>query len=116
VTAAESYGMLYRTRGGYWGHCLAEVYHPAPGRVVVVLTEQHGNDGPSITTAAADVWTLVEARHAPDPGVILVRIDHWDHATGPTWHLVALSRRADGTLHRPRWRRLSRAELAVLLA
>ena len=72
----ETYPMLFRAATGVWGFCGVEVYHPAPGLLVVVLTELEGNDGPSVTTAASDVWTLVEARHAPDPGTDLVRVEH----------------------------------------
>ena len=107
--------MLYHGESGIWGHCLVELFRPAPALLVVILSELHTNEGPSITNAAADVWTLVEVRHAPDPGTRVVRVEHWDWSTGPTWDLVTLSRAADGSLHSPRWRRLTREELAALL-
>jgi len=111
----ERYGMLYRGASGVWGHCVVDCHHPAPGRVVVVLTEQPENDGPSITNAAADVWTLVEARHATDPGTDLVRVERWDHPTGTTHDLIDFSRSDNGTLYAPRWRRLSEDEVTALL-
>jgi len=115
LSPAARYGMLYRAANGIWGHCLVECHHPAPGRVVVVATELPDNDGPSITDAAADVWTLVEARHAPDPGVALVRVECWPHPRGATHDRIEFSRSDHGVLHTPRWRRLAAVALEELL-
>jgi len=115
MVVVESYPMIFRAATGVWGFCGVDVFRPAPDRLVVVLTEMQGNDGPSIAHAAADVWALVEARHAPDPGVTLVRVERWDHPTGTTHDLIDFSRSDDGAFSRPRWRRLGEGELADLL-
>ena len=116
----------YRGYHGVRSVCYLRLYQPpSPRPAIVIFTELDRNPGTSVTNRIEVLATLVwehlqkpEAapvviEHYPNRGVHNIHTDKWQFPEH--FDIVEFARKPDGYFEKPRWRRISRAEVEKLI-
>ncbi|WP_309723177.1 hypothetical protein [Armatimonas sp.] len=116
----------YKGYHGVKSVCYLRLYQPkGSSPAIAIFTELDQNPGTSITNRIEVLTTLaweflqkpeaapVVIEHYPNRGVHNTHTDRWQFPE--SFDLVEFDRKPDGSFEKPRWRRISRAEVEKLI-